>query len=188
MRFVLISGPPASGKTTIAGIISKEFSLPLFSKDALKEVLFETMGTKHTENASLLGKMSFGLVFHALEQQLKVKCPCVIEGNFRPSLDRSKFLQLQKSYASDWLEIFCHATQETLLKRFEARSSTPERHPGHADIVDLELLKKDLAAEVYAPLNLQGSLLTIETTNFENVSMQDLLSATRKILSSSSPL
>ncbi len=39
-----MNGPPASGKTTLASILAQRLKLPLFSKDQLKELLFEILG------------------------------------------------------------------------------------------------------------------------------------------------
>ena len=44
MYIILLAGMPASGKSTIAAHLSREFSLPVLEKDAMKEVLFGTLG------------------------------------------------------------------------------------------------------------------------------------------------
>jgi predicted kinase len=42
---VVVCGPPASGKTTLARAIADDLRLPLLSKDAVKEVLFDALGS-----------------------------------------------------------------------------------------------------------------------------------------------
>jgi len=44
-RFVVVSGLPGSGKTTVAQALAPLLKLPLFDKDAILEQLFETKGT-----------------------------------------------------------------------------------------------------------------------------------------------
>jgi hypothetical protein len=40
--FVLVTGPPGSGKTTLAGPLAERLSLPLIAKDTIKEALMKT--------------------------------------------------------------------------------------------------------------------------------------------------
>jgi predicted kinase len=41
--FVVVSGSPASGKTTLARAIASELNLPLIAKDAIKEALMSVL-------------------------------------------------------------------------------------------------------------------------------------------------
>jgi tRNA uridine 5-carbamoylmethylation protein Kti12 len=45
MTLVLVTGPPTSGKTTLARPLAHHLDLPLLGKDAIKEALFDTLGT-----------------------------------------------------------------------------------------------------------------------------------------------
>jgi predicted kinase len=41
---VVVHGPPAAGKTTIAREIAERLRLPLIAKDTIKEALFDGLG------------------------------------------------------------------------------------------------------------------------------------------------
>ena len=41
---VVVSGLPASGKTTVGRVLSEGLSLPLIDKDAILEALFDSLG------------------------------------------------------------------------------------------------------------------------------------------------
>ena len=43
-RFVVVNGPPGSGKTTISADLAERLGLPLFAKDAIKEALADHLG------------------------------------------------------------------------------------------------------------------------------------------------
>ena len=42
---VVVTGPPAAGKTTIAREVAARLRLPLITKDTIKEALFDGLGT-----------------------------------------------------------------------------------------------------------------------------------------------
>ncbi|MBE8523062.1 AAA family ATPase [Amycolatopsis sp. H6(2020)] len=41
---IVVSGPPAVGKSTLARELATRLTLPLLSRDAIKEALFDTLG------------------------------------------------------------------------------------------------------------------------------------------------
>jgi len=49
MYCILITGMPASGKSTMAETISERLKLPVISKDKIKELLFDNVGFRSRE-------------------------------------------------------------------------------------------------------------------------------------------
>ena len=52
---VLVTGIPGAGTTTVSRALSKALMLPLLSKDAIKESLFDELGVKDREWSLQLG-------------------------------------------------------------------------------------------------------------------------------------
>ena len=44
--FVLVAGPPGSGKSSLAAPLAKELGLPLLAKDEIKEALMSELGRR----------------------------------------------------------------------------------------------------------------------------------------------
>jgi predicted kinase len=45
VTLVLVTGPPASGKTSLAQPLARHLGRPLLGKDTIKEALFDSLGT-----------------------------------------------------------------------------------------------------------------------------------------------
>ena len=55
--FVMISGPPGSGKSTLSRPIADELRVPLIAKDAIKEALMDVLGYPASiEESRVLGR------------------------------------------------------------------------------------------------------------------------------------
>lgn len=54
--FVIVSGPPASGKSTIAPAVARELSLPLIAKDTIKDALMSVLPVPDVETSRQLGR------------------------------------------------------------------------------------------------------------------------------------
>jgi predicted kinase len=67
---LLISGHPASGKTTLAQQLAPLLHLPLLSKDVIKEALYDTLGWSDHPWAHQFGAASGAVLFAMIERQL----------------------------------------------------------------------------------------------------------------------
>lgn len=54
--YVVLSGPPASGKSTLGAALTVELLLPLLAKDTLKQGLVDVLGAEDVEASRRLGR------------------------------------------------------------------------------------------------------------------------------------
>ena len=80
----LVTGLPATGKTTLARSLARALQLPLLSKDVIKEPLLEVLGAPDPASSRSLSDPSFALLFALAQEQLALTGAVVLEGNFRP--------------------------------------------------------------------------------------------------------
>ena len=52
MYCILVAGIPASGKSFFADYLANDLSIPLISKDQIKELLFDAVGFRSREEKS----------------------------------------------------------------------------------------------------------------------------------------
>ncbi|MDQ1604330.1 MAG: hypothetical protein QOE01_2175 [Actinomycetota bacterium] len=119
--FVLVSGPPASGKTTLARQLAPLLGLPLLAKDTLKESMFDSLGASDLEQSRRLGRCAVD----ALLALARVSGGAVLEAPWYP--DRAGELA---DLPGRVVEVFCRVDRETARRRHAGRR---DRHPGHFD-------------------------------------------------------
>jgi predicted kinase len=148
---VLVTGPPAAGKTTLAGPLAATLGLPVIGKDLIKEALYDALGTGDRAWSRRLGTASYE-VLYAVAGALPA---AVLDANLGPEAGpRLRALE------ADLIEVFCHCPPAELERRFAARA--PTRHPGHVDHLLAPEMKASLARGI-GPLHLGGPVLEIDT-------------------------
>lgn len=160
---LIVNGPPASGKTTLGAKVAEELGIPMFSKDAIKEELYDSMGPVVRKVFRNLGATSMRLMYLAARTCLEAGRPIVIEANFnrgRSEDDIGALLELCSP-----LQLHCDAPTEELVERYETRDEEGDRHPVHEGGDASEDLKDELDDGLYEPLALDVPTLQIDTTD-----------------------
>ena len=178
---ILVSGPPASGKTTLARRLAADFGLPTVHKDAIKEILFEMLGVHSSEGAHGLGRASITLLYDFVERLLASRVSVIAESNFHAEADSERLAALGRKVGFKTLQIYCTAAEAVLIERFDRRSGTKERHPGHrAQGGGLGL--ESLRSGVWQPLSVSGPTVMVHTDDFDTVDYTSLYRAVREAL------
>lgn len=174
-RIVLISGPPASGKTTIARPLAEALGFALLTKDDIKESLFTSLNGAPNDLAvsRQIGSAAMDLLW-----ALAPHCPqVVLEANFRTRspFERMQLAALLHRPGARLVEIHCRIPLEEAARRFAQRARDERHHPAHA----LTEMSLDQLAEYSDPFAL-GPVITIDTT--EPIDFPALLDQTRRLL------
>ncbi|MBW3587918.1 MAG: ATP-binding protein [Actinobacteria bacterium] len=122
--FVVVSGPPASGKTTLATAIASELRLPLIAKDTIKDALMEVLPVPDVEASRQLGRAA---VRAMLAVAAASPVGAVVESNFYRSVAGPEIGKLPGRV----VEVFCRCDTEIAASRYHERAGT--RHAGHFD-------------------------------------------------------
>ncbi|NIZ62556.1 hypothetical protein DL239_16410 [Sedimentitalea sp. CY04] len=156
---VVVTGLPASGKTTVARQLAELLNLPLLDKDDFLEELYEEQFPETRDERRELSKIS-----DTLFQQCALNLDAVVlVSHWRPSCglqDTGTPTQWVQKHFDRIVEVNCECSPEMATTRFLNRT----RHPGH---LDQDRDPADLAADMAVlasgyPLGL-GALITVNT-------------------------
>jgi hypothetical protein len=127
--FVVMTGLPGSGKTTLGRALSNSLHLPFMDKDDVLETLFDALGAHSPDDRSRLSRAS-----DAVLQSMALGS----QGAVLASFWRRPRLSVTSGTPSGWLstlesaavvEVLCDCDPAVAAERFARR----RRHPGHFD-------------------------------------------------------
>jgi len=154
---VVVQGPPAAGKTTVARELALRLRLPLLMKDTVKEALFDGLGTGDLEWSQRLGVGTYEVLTALVEDSIAAGASVVLEGNFVRGSDLERRLA---ALPARFVQIHCTAPLPLLIERYRSR----ERHPGHVDGERIDGLRDAVESHRHDPLDLPGETILIDTS------------------------
>ncbi len=165
-QLVVVSGPPAAGKTTIAVPLAAELGFTLLAKDRIKETLHESLAggggpaspAGPGEGLDLAWSRRLGAASMELLWALAADAPAVVlEANFYTDDPRAR--GHLAALAANPVEVFCQCPEEEYLRRYAERAGT--RHAAHVDSARSRLAEGFVRSS--RPFGL-GPVITVDTT------------------------
>jgi predicted kinase len=130
-RLVLVTGAPASGKTTLADRLGPALCLPVLSRDRLKALLADALPEPAAADMALLRQTHVTLFFDLVADLLASGPGLVAESALDVSLAPN---DLRAALArADAVHVHCHVTPALSVWRFSERAPRDERHRAHDD-------------------------------------------------------
>jgi predicted kinase len=119
--YVVVTGPPGSGKSTLSRALADELGLRLLAKDELKERLLDADPVRSVAQSREVGRRAV--------QDLLAAARDAEEGVLDSVwVDRSAAVE-RLGALGDVVEVFCRCDVTTMRRRYAERG----RHPGHLD-------------------------------------------------------
>ena len=170
--FVVVSGLPGSGKTTLARQLGASIDAPVLDKDDFLERLFPDVGVVTPEERARLSRQA--------DDEFK-RAALSVSAAVLASFWRRTELSATSGTPIEWLadipnvaEVYCHCPPEVAAERFAGRV----RHAAHGDAAAdrQEQLERFSALHRLGPLGL-ARVVMVDTTSPVNV--DDLIASLR---------
>lgn len=157
--FVIVSGPPASGKSTVAPEVAAALGLPLIAKDTIKDAIMSVLDVPDVEASRRVGRASVAAM---LAVAAASPIGAVIESNLYRSIASDELAELP----GEVIEVFCRCAPDVAWERYRRRAGT--RHTVHFDHDRSrdELWNDEVAEPVAGP----WPLLEVDTKEPVNIS------------------
>ena len=193
MYCILVAGMPGAGKSTMANVIAKKWSLPVISKDSIKEFLYDSIGFQSRAEKVNLGIASMDIMYYVAGQLMKAGQPFILENNFEYTSEEGIRTLLEK-YEYATLTITLTGDYKVIYQRFLERDISPARHRGHVVNDCYPERKKRSSEEIKASAisyedYVRGAeqrgfdsffagdrQIKVDTTDFSKIDMEDLFS------------
>jgi predicted kinase len=160
---VVVTGPPASGKSTLARELAEELSIPFVSKDELKERLYEEIGSGG-EVEDAIERSALAILYSVTQSNLRAGVSVLVESNFDASSDVAPLREMDARI----VQIHCGGDTDELVRSFAERSASGGRHPGHRDDPDdAGEVRRKIEAGCWDPLDLPGELIELDMSGDE---------------------
>ncbi|HWB25574.1 MAG TPA: AAA family ATPase [Chitinophagaceae bacterium] len=162
---LIITGRPASGKTTLAHLLSGAIKLPLVSRDELKEGYVNTTGTNHDILDNSVDKHIYETFFLTITLLIEKGVSVIAEAAFQHKLWQPKLAELTGKTA---IKIIICETGAALAKtRFINRlANDPDRGIFHGDNAIYSAGEKITSLiDAYETVDMQVPVLHVDTTS-----------------------
>jgi predicted kinase len=166
---ILLHGGPATGKTTLGLRLAETFGIPYFSKDGVKEPIFEHVGLPvawETDDGLSGGDMddaSKTILIYIIEAMLVARASCIIDSTFLAH-QAPRFRSLQERHSFRLVQILCRTEAGELRRRLDRRAESDERHAGHRDKELVQRLDPAAIDRNFRHLEIGGLQITLDTT------------------------
>ena len=159
-HLILVTGLPATGKSTLARELARLLQAPLIGKDMIKEPLFDVLGARDAQHSRQLSTASFAVQFAVARELLARGVSVILEGNFRPGEHERWVLEALPSDsapATAILQVLCRVEEAERIERLQRRATDPGRHAGHRDAL------REAPADAGGFLQVPGRRIELDT-------------------------
>lgn len=172
---IVVTGPPASGKTTLARILADKINCPLISRDELKEGLINTLSVPHSQLDKSVDLHVYDTFFEIINLLISKKISLIVDAAFQNKLWKPKLLDLLDE--AEIKIIICKTNLDLIKYRFADRlSNNSDRERYHGD-QSLNSSKEQFSelTENYKPVNINAPTLQVDTTNNYDPTIEEII-------------
>lgn len=195
MAVIVLTGMPATGKSTICKCLTEAFGYPVIEKDGMKEQLFDNIGFQNYPEKRRLDYAANAVVVYMAEKLLEADTSFIVDNNF-DDISGKVFSDLIKRFKIPCFTVFLKGEFEILYQRYADRDRAGERHMGHAlqehypphegDDIHYTMTKDEFYEKFMTrgmdQFTCPGGKLIVDTSDFSKVDLCEIVSHIRRYM------
>jgi len=171
-KIIVVTGYPASGKSTYAKELSKSLNIPCLIKDTFKIAICANISVTSVEESKLYSSVTFDAMMYVVERHMETNSPIIIEGNFVPAgikdTDESQVIRtLIDKYNYQSLAFKFFGDTRILHNRYIERDKLPERGGVNAFYKGVPHTDFDMICRSLDSFYISDNVISIDTTDFD---------------------
>ncbi len=168
---IVVTGRPASGKTSLAHLLAKEIKCPLLSRDELKEGYINTTRRHHHQLNEKVARDIYETFFQAIGLLISKNISIIVEAAFQHKLWEPKLTPFLNK--TEMRIIVCKIPLELAKERFYKRIlDQPGRKKFHGEEANK---KTSLLSDSYETIHLPVPTLEVDTTHNYKPGMKEII-------------
>lgn len=175
---LIITGHPATGKTTLSHKLAAELNLPLIGKDIIKETMADAMpkpaeDMSDTDWSRHLSIATWRLLYQQTEELIRARVPHIVEANFDPKFSSHLWQDFMRRYTIRPVQIRCEADPQTIIHRYHQRIADGSRHMIHVNTIPDAHYAESIKTHM-GWIEIEGVRLSFDTTKAGNQAQTEL--------------
>ena len=197
MDMIVLTGMPASGKSTVAAKLADALSLPVLAKDEFKEALFDTLGFSCYAEKRKLDHAANAVLLKAAEAMLRSGQSVILDNNFDGAAAEA-LNALTERMGGRCVTVFFGGDTEAFYRRYVERDRLHLRHLGHVvqehyplhegDSPDHDMTREEFREKFekrgMADVRLNGIRIEIDATEPAAIDTDRLIQEIRTVMQS----
>jgi predicted kinase len=180
---VIVSGAPATGKTTLAPLLAERLSLPMLAKDWLRQLLRDAFDANTREENQNLLAPGFRIYYGLISELLTAGIGVVAECNFHRGISEPELAPVAQLGTP--VIVHCQTNRELSIKRFVERDA--QKLPSRRYAFDrkrIAALQAGIPQDAWdraEPVEIDAPVLRVDTTDGYVPTLDEIVAFIRKI-------
>ncbi|MEU1088408.1 AAA family ATPase [Streptomyces sp. NPDC005576] len=169
----VISGPPGTGKTTLAQKVAQELGCPAIIRDEIKQGMVLTAPDYRSGGADPFNYRTLDVFFEVMATLLRARVTVVVEAAFQDDLWKRGLEPL--SEIARIRVVRCTTSSALAQERIVERARSSAHRSAHADQELLDAISEGkFSYDRFEPISLSVPTLTVDTSNGYQPSVQHI--------------
>lgn len=169
MKIIVIVGPLASLKTTLAHRLSIDLDAVCLSKDYVKEAMAEYVHPTNKKDNIAMSNAAVNMMISVVKNNEHQPSTWIVEANFKDR-EFTPFIRYLQAQEIPFVSVYLYGDLDTLYSRYVNRK--PHQHPVHKSSQPMSYETFKASFDYYHTHFFEQAMISFDTTTFDDTSYE----------------